>query len=166
MCMSLSLKAGTNLPKNTCHHLFDWAQRGIWTDSASRMLLFAKITCCILGQQWVCVVFLSGIPLRLLQRRYQGPSSPPLFHLFDSKPSPISSSEIKSKHWGDRRDRCRLKWASGWAVARSICSLIKYLHCVNLLLLSLENSIFFLCNCLKICKWLFASFIALVLLKP
>lgn len=74
MCMSSSLKAGTNLPKkHVCHHIFDRAQQGIWTDSASRMLLSAKITCCMLGQQYG---YISGIPLRLLLRSYHGLSSP------------------------------------------------------------------------------------------
>lgn len=55
-----------------CHHICDWARRGLWTDSAARMLLSAKIARCMLGQLWVCVVHLAGIPLRLLLRRCQG----------------------------------------------------------------------------------------------
>lgn len=148
MCTSASLKAGSNLrKKKTC------VSSHLWLDPAGtqKMLLFARRTCCMLGQQWACAGDRSVTPLRLLLHRCHGlqhflpflhPSNPPLLHLFSSRSSPISSSEIEGKHRGGRWDRCRLKLASGWAGAQS--SLIKYPHCVNFPLLFPEIYQFYL----------------------
>lgn len=143
MCVSVSLKAGTNLPKTT----------RVITSLIGPSGDSGEAACCMLGQQWVCVVYLSGIPRRLPLWRYQGLSSPscpsciPAAVAFSTCSVldlfPISSSEMKSKHWGDSQEQWRLKLASGWADAQSICSLIKYLHCANFLLLSPATCQFF-----------------------
>lgn len=146
-CTSVSPKAGSNLPKKRmCRHIFDWSQRGLGKCSSFPE---EPVAC------WDCngrVLFIAVMPFRLLLCRCNGlqhfvpflhPSSPPLLHLFSSRSSPISSSEIKGKHRGGRWDRWRL--ASGWAGAQSVCSLIKYPHCVKFPLLSHEICQFYLC---------------------
>lgn len=118
ICMSVSLKAGTNLPKNT---RVITSLIGPSRDSGQTVygILVAKITCCMLGQHWVCVLltFLvfqwccsAGIKPSV---PFLYPSSPPLFHLFISRLSLISNSEIKSKHRGDGHGWClRFSWCT------------------------------------------------------
>lgn len=137
MCVSASVKVGTNLPKNMCHHMFDWAQQEIKNLAEEPVACWESNRCVL----FICLAS-SDPAAGQLPRSIQPHMSsflfiPSVFHLLNPTPSPISRSEIKSKHRGDsqshhrRQNRCWLKLASGWNSTPSLFSLIKCVHCVN-----------------------------------
>lgn len=117
--------------------MFDWAQQEIKNLAEEPVACWESNRCVL----FICLAS-SDPAAGQLPRSIQPHMSsflfiPSFFHLLNPTPSPISRSEIKSKHRGGsqsrhrRQNRCWLKLASGWDSTSSLFSLIECVHCVN-----------------------------------